>query len=453
MSEIMSSLDIFNSDTFTLPVGEGIETYNMNTSFKMGDVEIPYVIKNHTIFSPGSHNGNLYAASKIIQAFDNTNWDRGTLSLYLDHLDGSFEFNSDGTVKVDEQGTPVRIGGGVSTHVGYVNNIHLEGNGFVKGDVELYDPTTIIKLMSNAEYGISPSVSGKRDNITSAMEEFLFKNWSIVVDPACKTTYLNSDESLKTIIGDEIIDVKLAEWSAATVNDLPDSSFAYIESGGKKDSDGKTTPRSLRHLPYKDASGNVDAAHTRNALARLNQTKISSSAKATAKRKLVTAAKSVGIEVSENKMTEETTGTDATKSTETTKTETKDVLNDKVKEELAQAQSTIEKLKAEKETLQEKVSKVDEEKKKKAEEEAKKAKKDKEIAPSDAEKKLQEEISKLSEENQKLREITKETNSVAHGTVESTTANLSEVDPSGDYQLMNVFKGLRNEPQMDLNRI
>lgn len=64
----------------------------------------------------------------------------------------------------------------------------------------------------------------------------------------------------------------MAAWTTAFINNLPDSSFAYIEGGGTKDSDGKTTPRSLRHLPYKDASGKVDASHTRNALARLNQT-------------------------------------------------------------------------------------------------------------------------------------------------------------------------------------
>ena len=53
-----------------------------------------------------------------------------------------------------------------------------------------------------------------------------------------------------------------AAMSTADINDLPDSDFAYIEEGGKKDSEGKTTPRSLRHYPIHDA------AHVRNALAR-----------------------------------------------------------------------------------------------------------------------------------------------------------------------------------------
>lgn len=62
-----------------------------------------------------------------------------------------------------------------------------------------------------------------------------------------------------------------AEWSTKFVNDLPDSSFALVLPGGEKDEGGKTTPRSLRKLPYKDASGKVDLPHLRNALARVSQ--------------------------------------------------------------------------------------------------------------------------------------------------------------------------------------
>ena len=56
-----------------------------------------------------------------------------------------------------------------------------------------------------------------------------------------------------------------AAMSAASINDLPDSAFAFIQSGGKKDASGKTVPRSLRHFPIHDA------AHVRNALARAPQ--------------------------------------------------------------------------------------------------------------------------------------------------------------------------------------
>lgn len=61
------------------------------------------------------------------------------------------------------------------------------------------------------------------------------------------------------------------KWTRKYINDLPDSAFLYIEPGGNKDADGKTVPRSLRHLPYKDMDGKVDLDHLRNAIARLGQ--------------------------------------------------------------------------------------------------------------------------------------------------------------------------------------
>ena len=62
-----------------------------------------------------------------------------------------------------------------------------------------------------------------------------------------------------------------ADWTRAFINDLPNSSFLYIEPGGKKDEDGKTTPRSLRHLPVRNKEGAVDQKHVANALSRLGQ--------------------------------------------------------------------------------------------------------------------------------------------------------------------------------------
>jgi HK97 family phage prohead protease len=52
-----------------------------------------------------------------------------------------------------------------------------------------------------------------------------------------------------------------AEMTSASINDLPDSAFAYIQPGGTKDASGRTIPRSLRHFPVHDK------AHAANALA------------------------------------------------------------------------------------------------------------------------------------------------------------------------------------------
>lgn len=82
-----------------------------------------------------------------------------------------------------------------------------------------------------------------------------------------------------------IVEAVRAEVSTADMNDRPDSDFAYIEPGGEKDDEGKTTPRSLRHFPI------FDAAHVRNALARLDQSEFGDKARA----KVEAAAKKLGI--------------------------------------------------------------------------------------------------------------------------------------------------------------
>jgi hypothetical protein len=84
-----------------------------------------------------------------------------------------------------------------------------------------------------------------------------------------------------------------AMWETAKINDLPDSCFAYIEGGGKKDEEGKTVPRSLRHLPYKDSQGQIDHGHLVNALARVSQSAtLPEGGKSAAKEKLCSAVRS-----------------------------------------------------------------------------------------------------------------------------------------------------------------
>lgn len=89
--------------------------------------------------------------------------------------------------------------------------------------------------------------------------------------------------------------IALADWDTAYINDLPDSAFAYIKPGGDKDEGGKTVPRSLRFLPYRNNAGGVDLPHLRNALARLPQTSLSPEEKQKAQGVLDEAAKAAGV--------------------------------------------------------------------------------------------------------------------------------------------------------------
>ena len=87
-----------------------------------------------------------------------------------------------------------------------------------------------------------------------------------------------------------------AVWSAAYIDSLPDSSFLHIEAGGKKDADNRTVPRSLRHFPYRDADGNVDLPHLRNALARIPQSNLPQGVKDAATAKAERILKNQGAE-------------------------------------------------------------------------------------------------------------------------------------------------------------
>ena len=64
-----------------------------------------------------------------------------------------------------------------------------------------------------------------------------------------------------------------AKWTTKYINDLPDSAFALIEPGGEKDEEGKTVPRTLRHLPHHKPDGSIDLPHLRNAMARCTHIK------------------------------------------------------------------------------------------------------------------------------------------------------------------------------------
>lgn len=95
-----------------------------------------------------------------------------------------------------------------------------------------------------------------------------------------------------------------AVWSTAFINNLPDAAFALVKPGGKKDSDGKTVPRSLRMLPHHNASvksatenSSVDLPHLRAALTRAAQpgTDLTPEQRSRVKGHLAAHAKALGV--------------------------------------------------------------------------------------------------------------------------------------------------------------
>lgn len=62
--------------------------------------------------------------------------------------------------------------------------------------------------------------------------------------------------------------------TAREVEDLPDEAFAVIRPGGRMDSRGRTTPRTLRVLPFRDHQGNVVKPLAIDALMTMNQRRV-----------------------------------------------------------------------------------------------------------------------------------------------------------------------------------
>lgn len=206
----------------------------------MSELPLPYVVRNKTICAPGVWNGFFFEADTIKSAVDKTEWSKENRSLYLDHKDKD-----------------------VSQWVGDVTNVHFDTEtGTVKGDLCFVDPATAFKIAYGAKFGISPSIEA--DHNSHVVDQFLFRNFAVVIEPAMLKNYINNSRISKQ---------NYAKWTTKYVNDLPDSAFAWIEPGGEKDEENKTTPRSLRHLPYRNHLGEIDLPHVRNALARLNQVK------------------------------------------------------------------------------------------------------------------------------------------------------------------------------------
>lgn len=135
------------------------------------------IIKDRTLLAPGFWNGRNYTKEEITNAFNRTNWeDKDVISLVADHRDD------------DSKGRPLTI----RDWLGFVSNQRLREDGYLIGDLNLCDSDLSIRLIDGkAPFGISPFVQGKYDKLTNSQRDFVFKNFAVVVEPACKESYIN----------------------------------------------------------------------------------------------------------------------------------------------------------------------------------------------------------------------------------------------------------------------
>ena len=93
----------------------------------------------------------------------------------------------------------------------------------------------------------------------------------------------------------ELNDLFASRQNQAYINELSDADFALIEAGGRKDHDGKTVPRSLRHFPIATEK-DIDES-----LAKLDSSNLSDSVKQEVLEKIEAKAKKMGYDSKKKK--------------------------------------------------------------------------------------------------------------------------------------------------------
>lgn len=139
-------------------------------SQNLSDIEMPFRVENVTMMSPGTWNGKDYRPEEIKQAYNRTNWeDPDVKSLFNEHDDHDSR-----------------------DWIGEIKNPRMDGDELV-ADMDIVTADEARKVAYGARFGISPKVSG-RDR-ADVMQDFGYDNFSLVLDPAVKTTYLNSEHN------------------------------------------------------------------------------------------------------------------------------------------------------------------------------------------------------------------------------------------------------------------
>lgn len=168
-----------------------------------------------------------------------------------------------------------------------IKNLHFSGGGFVK---EPANPTSVIFDTSDSNIIEISTITACNDSDDDdnnddgdvfgctdvdliearIFAEILISEYSDMFEDNFCYELVKEVESLTFNISKTLEKDLAKKWTTKYINSLPNSAFIIIEPAYKK---GKTDNKNARHLPYKDANGEVDLPHLRNALARCGQIK------------------------------------------------------------------------------------------------------------------------------------------------------------------------------------
>jgi len=139
------------------------------TTKDLTDITLPFTVEGVTLMSPGTWNGKQYRPKEIKAAYQRSNFnDPEVKSLFNEHDDDDSR-----------------------DWIGEIKNVRMQGKSMV-GDVEIVTADEARKLAYGARFGISPKVTGIDQG--DVMRKYNYDNFSLVYDPAVKTTYMNSEK-------------------------------------------------------------------------------------------------------------------------------------------------------------------------------------------------------------------------------------------------------------------
>lgn len=125
--------------------------------------------------SQGIWNKTFFSKEEIQKAYENTDWTmRENRNLFLDHEDKK-----------------------ASEWIGEVDNVHFSGE-TLYGDLMISDPVWAPKMkFGKPKFGISPKVIGQFNDEDKSLKNFKYGNFSLVVNPAVKTAFINNMDQLE----------------------------------------------------------------------------------------------------------------------------------------------------------------------------------------------------------------------------------------------------------------
>ena len=161
--------DIPLEELYSQPLVQKLLSQLEGQEVDLENIKIPYIIKDKVLMSPGVWNNFYYSEDAIKEAYNKSAWTNKEIrSLFLDHQDRSSR-----------------------EWIGEVKNQRLDGDTVI-GDLIIVDKPTAQKLAYGAKMGISPKVHGMEEG--NKMMAFEFDNFSVVINPACKTAYINNSQ-------------------------------------------------------------------------------------------------------------------------------------------------------------------------------------------------------------------------------------------------------------------